>query len=119
MKHLKAKIEEMLLEICDNVYLEEAENDSLFPYLVYGLRNGINNHSQIIYTLDIDVWDEAETTESIDELSSKLKKLDEVTYIDENIQFAIYFDRLLNTKSEHKELKRYTLIFEVRAIERS
>lgn len=119
MNHLKAKIEEIMMEICDNVFLEEAEDDSPFPYLVYSLRNGINNYSQMIYTLDADVWDKSETTEQIDQLTKELKKLDETAYIDENIQFAIYFDRLLNTKSEHKELKRYTLIFEVRAIERS
>lgn len=119
MKYLKAKIEEMLLEKCENVFLEKAEDNSPFPYLVYSLSNGINNHSQMIYTLDIDVWDKAETTEGIDELSKVLKRLDETSYIDENVQFVMYFDRLLNTKSEHKELKRYTLIFEVRAIERS
>ncbi len=119
MKHLTAKIEEMLLAICPNVFLDEAEDDSSFPYLVYSVKNGVNNYSQMIYTLDIDIWDKAQTTEGIDELAKAIKKLDEVCYIDENIQFVLYFDRIINTKSEHKELKRYTCMFEVRAMERS
>ena len=119
MKHLKIKIEELLFAICANVFLEEAEDDSPFPYLVYSIKNGVNNHSQMIYTLDIDIWDKAETTEGIDELAKEIKKLDEVCYIDENIQFVLYFDRIINTKSEHKELKRYTCMFEVRVMERS
>ena len=119
MKYLKEKIEEQLLEICDNVFLESAEDDSPFPYLVYSLKNGVNNRSQMVYALDVDVWDNTETTVGIDKLAEELKKLDGVCYIDEHVQFVMYFDRLLNTKSEHKELKRYTCIFEVRAIERS
>ena len=119
MRYLKAKIEEILLELCENVFLENAEDDCSFPYLVYDLKNGVHNQGQIFYFLDVDVWDKSETTETIDELSSKLKKLDKTSYIDENIQFTMHFDRLLNSKSEHKELKRYTMIFEVRAIERS
>lgn len=119
MKYLKAKIEEILLEICENVFLESAEDDSPFPYLVYSVGNGIQNQGKIVYVLDVDVWDKSETTETIDELSSKLKKLDKTSYIDENIQFTMHFDRILNTKSEHKELKRYTCIFQVRVIERT
>lgn len=119
MKHLKARIEEMLSTICDRVFLESAEDDSPFPYLVYFLENGTNYYGMMTYTLDIDVWDKAETTVNIDELSDKLKKLHQTTYIDDNIQFVLYFDRLINSKSEHKDLKRYTLMFEVRATERS
>ena len=85
MKHLKAKIEELLFAICTNVFLEDAEDNSPFPYLVYSIKNGVNNHSQMIYTLDIDIWDKAETTEGIDELAKAIKKLDEVCYIDKNI----------------------------------
>lgn len=119
MKHLKIQIENLLLELCDNVYLESADNDSPFSYLVYNLSDGVFREGQTIYYLDIDIWDKSETTINIDELAKKLKKLDKTTYIDKDVQFTMYFDRLLNAKSEHIELKRYTMIFEIRAIERS
>lgn len=119
MKYLKIEIEKILLEICKNVYLENADNDSIFPYIVYTISNTINNGDIHSYFLDIDLWDKSETTINIDELAKKIKKLDKITYIDENIQFTMYYERIINTKSEHIELKRYTMIFEIRAIERS
>lgn len=118
MKYLKIEIEKILLEICKNVYLESADDDSPFPYLVYNIENAVNNRDIQSYFLDVDVWDKSQTTVNIDELERKLKKLDKTSYIDENIQFTMYYDRTINTKSEHIELKRYTVIFEIRAIER-
>lgn len=118
MKYLKIEIEKMLMEICPNVFLEDAEDDSIYPYLVYTLSTGTKINGQMVYFLDVDIWDKNETTENIDELEQKVKKLDGVTYIDENVQFTVYFDRLLNAKSEAKEWKRYTCTLEVRAIER-
>lgn len=119
MKHLKIQIENLLLELCDNVYLEHADDDSLFPYLVYSLSSGTRYEDSIIYFLDVDVWDKAETTENIDDIEKKLRTLNKLNYIDDDIQFTMYFDRVINTKSEHKELKRYTIIFEIKCIERS
>ena len=118
MKYLKIEIEKILLEICKNVYLASAEDDSPFPYLVYNIENAVNNGDIHSYFLDVDVWDKSQTTVNIDELERKLKKLDKTSYIDENIQFTMYYDRTINTKSEHIELKRYTVMFEIRAIER-
>ena len=118
MKYLKIEIEKILLEICKNVYLESADNDSPFPYLVYSISNAVNNGDLHSYILDVDVWDKSENTVNIDELEKKLKKLVKATYIDENIQFTMYYDRTINTKSEHLELKRYTVMFGIRAIER-
>jgi len=118
VKFLKIQIEKILLEICKNVYLESADDDSPFPYLVYNIENAVNNGDIHSYFLDVDVWDKSQTTVNIDELERKLKKLDKTNYIDENIQFTMYYDRTINTKSEHIELKRYTVMFEIRAIER-
>lgn len=118
MKYLKIEIEKLLAEICPNVFLETAEDDAETPYLVYSLSSGAHVEGQMRYLLDVDIWDRSETTEGIDELQQKLKALHKTTYIDGNIQFALYFDRLLNAKSEAKNWKRYTCIFEVRAVER-
>ena len=118
MKYLKIEIEKILLEICKNVYLESADSDSLFPYLIYNISNVVNNGVIHSYFLDVDIWDKSDTTIKIDELEERLKKLDKTTYINENIQFTMYYDRTINTKSEHIELKRYTVMFEIRAIER-
>ncbi len=118
MKFLKAKIEEWLLEICENVYLDTAEDDSKFPYLVYSLGVGVNIQGLMTYPLMVDIWDKNTTTVNIDELQSKLKGLDKATYIDDKIQFTLHFDRLIPSGSHKDDWQRYTAVFNVRCIER-
>ena len=117
-KYLKIQLEHILSEITPNVFLEDAQDDSVYPYLVYSLTQAMHNENQIIYTLDVDVWDKSTTTVNVDDISSKLKKLDKTSYIDENVQFSLHFDRILNTKSESEQWQRYTVVFELRVIER-
>ena len=87
--------------------------------MVYNLKEASNNEDSEVYFLDVDIWDKNDTTVNVDDLASKLKKLHKLSYIDENIQFSLYYDRTLNPKSESKEWKRYVVIFELRVLERS
>lgn len=118
MKYLKIEIEKMLQEAHPNVYLSDAEYDSDTPYLVYHLTSGTHREGQISYFLDVDVWDKAETTEKIDEITTALKRLHRRTHNDEHIQFTIYFDRVLIAPSKDREWKHALISFEVRAIEK-
>lgn len=118
-KNLKIKIENILSQITPNVFLESAEDDSICPYMVYNLKEASKNEDSEVYFLDVDIWDKNDTTVNADDLASKLKKLHKLSYIDENIQFSLYYDRTLNPKSESKEWKRYVVIFELRVLERS
>ncbi len=119
MKQIKSKIEEMIASINERVFLNEASDDSKYPYIVYSLGTGVNLEGLMSYTLDINIWDDSDTTERIDDLEKEIKKLDKTTYIDENVQFTLYFDRIIPTGTKERGIKRNTLIFEVRAIERS
>lgn len=118
-KNLKIKIENILSQITPNVFLESAEDDSIYPYMVYNLKEASNSEDTEVYFLDVDIWDKNDITVNVDDLASKLKKLNKLSYIDESIQFSLYYDRTLNPKSESKEWKRYVVIFELRVLERS
>lgn len=118
-KNLKIQLENILSDISPNVFLESAEDDSISPYMVYNLKEASKNEDSEIYFLDVDIWDKNDTTVNVDDLASKLKKLHKLSYIDENIQFSLYYDRTLNPKSESKEWKRYVVIFELHVLERS
>lgn len=118
-KTLKIQLENILSDITPNVFLESAEDDSIYPYVVYNLKEASKNEDSEVYFLDVDIWDKNDTTVNVDDLASKLKKLNKLSYIDDNIQFSLYYDRTLNPKSESKEWKRYVVIFELRVLERS
>lgn len=119
MRDLKIQITRLLKNICPRVYFENAPDTAVVPYLVYDFTQGNENQGQLILVLDVDVWDKNTSSANIDTLSKQLRRLHGSSYIDGDIQFALYFDRILNSKSESKEWKRNTVIFEVRMIERS
>ena len=119
MKKLKTKLQKTLKECCANVYFENAPDTATVPYLVYDLTQGIASGVQTIYLMDVDVWDKNESSERVDNICKKLRELNGRTYIDAQIQFSMYFDRVVNAKSENKNWKRKRVVLQVRTIERS
>lgn len=119
MRQLKQQITNLLKDVCPRVYFSEAPDTAQFPYIVYDLSQGVENAGQIICTLDVDIWDKNTSSANVDALSRAIRRLDKTVYIDDDIQFSLFFDRILNTKSEDKTLKRNTAIHNIRYIERS
>lgn len=120
MRHLKTQLTTQLKNVYPKVYYENAPDDAVFPYVVYSLGSSYNNRANCIYTLDLDVWDKSTSSKKVDDITKDLiKKLDLTGYIDEEIQYSLYFDRTVDTGSEDKTLKRKTVIFELRYTERS
>ena len=118
MQKLKKELVTLLKGVCPNVYFENAFDTSSTPYLVYDLTQGVEREGQMIWNLDIDVWDRNSSSLNVDDLCKKLRALDRTSHIDDKIQFSMHLDRIINTKSESKEWKRKTVIFELRYMER-
>lgn len=119
MQSLKKEIVKVLKVACPNVYFEHAPADSSTPYLVYDLAEGIGLNGFINVILDIDIWDKDQSSANVDSLAKALRKLDGFNYINQDIQFRMYFDRNLNSKSESQEWKRNTTMFTIKLLERS
>lgn len=119
MKHFKIEMENLLKDITNNVYLEQADDINTYPYLVYSINQRRIQDKMSYFTLYIDIWDKSGDTQNVDELERKVRNLDKASYIDNKIQFNLHYDRTLNVGSEDKQFKRYTVIFEVHLLERS
>ena len=119
MQTLKKEIARILKETCPNVYLENAPDDALAPYLVYSLSESVWLDGFLRITVDIDIWDKSESSKNVDNIAKSLRKLDCTNFISEDIQFRLYFDRVLNSNSESKNWKRNTVIFTIKYLERS
>lgn len=120
MRDFKIQFTKILREVNPNIYYENAPDDAPFPYIVYSIGSSYNNRPNAIYTLDIDVWDKNTSSKRVDELLSQInKKLNMTNYIDDKIQFSLFYDRTINSGSEDKTLKRKTIIFELRYTERT
>lgn len=119
MRNLKIQLTAILRAIFARVYYEDAPDDALFPYIVYSFGASYSNRYNEIVPLDIDVWDNNSSSANVDEIVADLKRnLEGLRYIDDEIQFVLYYDRMLDTDSEDKTLKRKTVSFELRYAER-
>ena len=115
MRELKKQLRNTLLSICPNVYaFEKAPADGPVPYLTYDLSQGTNIEDQIVWIVDIDIWDKNINEINVDDLVKKLKKLNRFNFINDKIQFSMHLDRIINTKSESLDWKRKTIVFNIR-----
>lgn len=120
MRDLKIQLSKQLKAVHPRVYFENAPDDAIYPYIVYSFGSSYTNRANEIYALDIDVWDKNQSSRAVDELLSKINKaLNMTSYIDDKIQYSLYYDRKLDTGSDDKTLKRKTIVFELRYAERS
>lgn len=106
------------------VHYQNTTGSTPFPYIVYDLPTSFYSDNVEIMNLDIDIWDDNEDTTEIEALTGDVWKiLDNFYHIDENIQFTIYRQSRSKTsrlsEEEETNIKRRTLIFNIRYHDRS
>jgi len=104
----------------DKVYFHQAPKDVTYPYVVQSFPNSFVNGDQEIFNMDIDVYDDKDDTTEIETIASNIwRAFKRFHYIDENIQFTIFWmNRLPPLNEDEKHLKVRKLIFGVRYFDR-
>lgn len=104
----------------NKVYFHQAPKDVTYPYVVQSFPNSFVNEDQEIFNMDIDVYDNQDDTTELETIAGDIwRSFKRFNYIDENIQFSIYWlNRLPPLDEDEKHLKRRKLIFEVRYFDR-
>lgn len=69
---LQKQIRLFLLTKCDRVFKEEADDNAMFPYVVFSLGTGIPNEERMDFYLDIDVWDNKQDTTNLETLANNI-----------------------------------------------
>ena len=91
MRELKKQLRNTLLSICPNVYaFEKAPADGPVPYLTYDLSQGTNIEDQIVWIVDIDIWDKNINEINVDDLVKKLIKTYHFFYLLSVLLFDIF-----------------------------
>ena len=74
--NLRKLIVTMLKEVCNTVYCEVAENDEIYPRIVYSVsRIDLGDLVRKDYVLDIDIWDKSESSYKVEEIKDKVEDL--------------------------------------------
>ena len=118
-QELKTIIRALLLEICPNVYYEDAPPEKLFPHIVFDL-NCFFSGDRWDYSLELNVWDRSIDTEAVDVLADACTKaLDHRCELTDTLQYRIYRATRNKVEDPDPEVRRRRLTFDLYAYERS
>lgn len=113
IRPMKKKITSLLREVTPNVYSERADDNALYPYIVFSFPSISHQEGLFKGYLDVDIWDKNSSSATVDELSDEvMKALDRYRYIDGGVEMTLYLYTVLTVESEDKNLRRKTVIFE-------
>lgn len=69
-------IQTKLKTLTTNVYYEQANDDGMYPHIVFSFRDiNLGDLSRQDYILEVDVWDKAKSPYNVEELSDKVEDL--------------------------------------------
>ena len=73
---LNKLIQTKLKTLTTNVYCEQANDDAMYPHIVFSYREvNLGDLSRQDYILEVDVWDKARSPYNVEELSDKVEDL--------------------------------------------
>ena len=73
---LKKLIQTKLKTLTSNVYYEEANDNAMFPHIVFSFHEiDLGDISRQDYILEVDIWDKSKSTYNVEELSDKVEDL--------------------------------------------
>ncbi|MGO5053584.1 hypothetical protein ACTQ6A_13950 [Lachnospiraceae bacterium LCP25S3_G4] len=73
---LRKLVMQLLKTKCENIYYENAVNESMYPHVVFALSDINNNDlNRSDITLEIDIWDKSESAFLIENLSDEIEEL--------------------------------------------
>lgn len=73
---LRKLIQEKLKTITTNVFYEQANDDVLYPHIVFDMKTiDLGDISRQDYILEVDVWDKSRSSFQVEELSDKVEDL--------------------------------------------
>lgn len=84
-------IDARLKEVHSRVYVEQAPQGTVFPYVVYILPNSTEENHREDFILEVQVWGNSKNTNEINNIAHNIdKKLNRLKYLDTNMQTSIY-----------------------------
>lgn len=113
-------IKTKLSTVASNVYYEVADEDALYPHVVFSFQQiNLGDLSRQDYELDVDVWDKGEETETVENLCDSIEHLLHGANIPQkNILPTFYLIDRRILFDEDKEIRHRVVRFQIQNYER-
>lgn len=113
-------IKTKLSTVASNVYYEVADEDALYPHVVFSFQQiNLGDLSRQDYELDVDVWDKSEETETVENLCDSIEHLlHEANLPQKNILPTFYLIDRRILFDEDKEIRHRVVRFQIQNYER-
>lgn len=118
---LKKLVQTQLKTVTENVYNEIANNDAVYPHLVFSFRRiDLNDLSRQDYVLQVDVWDRNKKNLRVDDLADEVENLLQAQNLpQQNILPTFYLIDRKTVEDEDKMIRHIQIQFQVQNYERS
>ena len=118
---LKKLVQTQLKTVTENAYYEVANNDAVYPHLVFSFRRiDLNDLSRQDYVLQVDVWDRNSKTQRVDDLADEVENLLQAQNLpQQNILPTFYLIDRKTVEDEDKMIRHRQIQFQVQNYERS
>lgn len=112
---LKKLIQTKLKTLATNVYFEEADDNALYPHIVFAFRTiDLGDLARQDYILEVDIWDKGTSTTQVDELSDRVEDLLQAKNLPQtNILPTFYKIDRKSVKDEDKSIKHRLVRFQI------
>lgn len=113
-------IKTKLSTVASNVYYEVADEDVLYPHVVFSFQQiNLGDLSRQDYELDVDVWDKGEETETVENLCDSIEHLLHGANLPQkNILPTFYLIDRRILFDEDKEIRHRVVRFQIQNYER-
>lgn len=113
-------IKTKLSTVASNVYYEVADEDALYPHVVFSFQQiNLGDLSRQDYELDVDVWDKGEETETVEKLCDSIEHLLHGANLPQkNILPTFYLIDRRILFDEDKEIRHRVVRFQIQNYER-
>ncbi len=113
-------IKTKLSTVASNVYYEVADEDALYPHVVFSFQQiNLGDISRQDYELDVDVWDKGEETETVENLCDSIEHLLHGANLPQkNILPTFYLIDRRILFDEDKEIRHRVVRFQIQNYER-
>ncbi len=104
MNNLLELILNELKKIHPRVYLEDAEDEAVFPYIVFSIDTGTNTEIRHDDILIIEIWDENQDTTEIEDIADGIEKhFNYECFNTDKLSTAIYKETRSRSEKDKKE----------------
>lgn len=118
-QEIKTIIRALLLELCGDVYFEDAPPEANFPRIVFDL-NCFFSGDRSDYSLELNIWDRSSDTATVDALADACAKaLDHRCELTDTLQYRSYRATRNKVHDPDPAIRRRRLTFDLYAYERS